>query len=151
MEEIFVNVIYCDDVRQEVGGKQSLIGVYNTDMILPSLPVTLPKLCAQILVRLPINTTANSVVVKISNGDNVLAEMPIPEGELQRMSGPMLESDKEIVFLGIGIHFQFSPLQLEKADKIQTVAIIDGREIRGNSLVVRLPTDEERALLGIPA
>lgn len=150
MEEIFVNVIYCDDVRQEVGGKQSLIGVYNSDMILPSFPVTLPKLCTQILVRLPIDTAANNVEVKISNGENVLFEVPIPEGEVQRMSKAMLETDKEIVFLGIGIHFQFAPLQFDQATKIKTVATVDGREIKGNSLVVRLPTQEERAQLGIP-
>lgn len=33
--------IVCDDIRHEVTGKQIIIGVYNTDMRLQALPVTI--------------------------------------------------------------------------------------------------------------
>jgi hypothetical protein len=36
--------IFCDDIRQEVGGKTSLIGIYNGVMLIHStFPATLPK------------------------------------------------------------------------------------------------------------
>lgn len=153
MEEIFVNTIYCDDVRQEVSGKQSFMGVYNSDMLLPSFPVTLPKLCVQVSIRFPIDTAAKKAVVRITNGDETMAEIPIPEGELQKMSKAILENDEspsEVIFLGVAVHLQFTPLQLNQRTKIRTYAVVDDVEIKGNSLVVRLPTDGERASLGIP-
>ena len=38
-----LSTIYCDDIRQEVGGKLSLMGVYNNVMYVQQFPVTLPK------------------------------------------------------------------------------------------------------------
>jgi hypothetical protein len=37
--------ILCDDVRPEIGGKQSLMGVYGNTIIVSRLPTLLPKLC----------------------------------------------------------------------------------------------------------
>lgn len=34
-----LNVIFCDDVRREVTGKDILIGVYSADIVLPTVPV----------------------------------------------------------------------------------------------------------------
>jgi hypothetical protein len=39
-------IIISDDVREEVGGKFSIMGIYETDVIVPSLPLRFPKLCA---------------------------------------------------------------------------------------------------------
>jgi hypothetical protein len=36
--------LMCDDVRQEVGGKAILIGVYSPDMVLQSIPAMVPTL-----------------------------------------------------------------------------------------------------------
>src|SRR5438445_2168364 len=35
--------VFCDDIRAEVGGKASFIGVYNSIMFMPSFPAVLPK------------------------------------------------------------------------------------------------------------
>ena len=37
--------ILCDDVRQEVGEKRSLMGIYSNKLILKKLPAFLSKLC----------------------------------------------------------------------------------------------------------
>ena len=36
---------FCDDFRQEIGNKFSLMGCYGTDLYVPQFPITLPKLC----------------------------------------------------------------------------------------------------------
>lgn len=43
-------IIVCDDVRVEVSGKETLVGVYNGVVVIPSFPATMAKLCF----RLPI-------------------------------------------------------------------------------------------------
>jgi len=43
------SVVFCDDIRQEVGGKVSFIGVYGGDMILNApLPASVLSLCLAI-------------------------------------------------------------------------------------------------------
>jgi hypothetical protein len=35
----------CDDIRQEMGGKTSLMGLYDNHIVVPEIPFTLPKVC----------------------------------------------------------------------------------------------------------
>jgi hypothetical protein len=35
------NVIFCDDIRREISGKEILIGVYSSDILIPSVPTVL--------------------------------------------------------------------------------------------------------------
>jgi len=41
----FEYVLLCDDIRQEVGDKQTLVGIYDYHIVVPSLPFVLPKVC----------------------------------------------------------------------------------------------------------
>lgn len=38
-------VNFCDDIRQEIGNKISLIGMYGADLIVPEIPTVIAKLC----------------------------------------------------------------------------------------------------------
>ena len=37
--------ILCDDIRQEMGGKTSLMGIYDHHIVVPQVPHVLPKVC----------------------------------------------------------------------------------------------------------
>ena len=41
-------LILCDDIRQEVGNKVTLVGIYGNQIYVPKFPFTFPKLCMQI-------------------------------------------------------------------------------------------------------
>lgn len=43
-----IETLFCDDIRQEIGGKISLIGVYSGVLLVPEFPATLPKMCVWI-------------------------------------------------------------------------------------------------------
>jgi hypothetical protein len=49
------NAIFCDDIREEVAGKFSLIGCYAGDMQFTNVvfPIGIPKLAIFVLARLP--------------------------------------------------------------------------------------------------
>lgn len=38
-------VLFCEDIRQEVGGRVSLMGVLGSKLLVQSFPLTFPKLC----------------------------------------------------------------------------------------------------------
>lgn len=37
--------LICDDIRQEMGGKTSLMGLYDNHIVVPEVPFTLPRVC----------------------------------------------------------------------------------------------------------
>ena len=37
--------LLCDDIRQETGGKVSLMGLYDHHIVVPQVPFSLPKVC----------------------------------------------------------------------------------------------------------
>ena len=37
--------LLCDDIRQEMGGKASLMGLYAHHIVVPQVPYVLPKVC----------------------------------------------------------------------------------------------------------
>ena len=38
-------VLFCEDIRQEVGGKMSLMGVLGNKLLVPQFPLHMPKFC----------------------------------------------------------------------------------------------------------
>ena len=48
-----VSTTFCDDIRQEIGGKLSYMGVYSSDLYVGGFPITLPKFCVAIRVMTP--------------------------------------------------------------------------------------------------
>lgn len=57
--------IFCDDIRNEVGGKLSFIGCYNSVMFTsPDMPFILPKFCIHTHVISPAELPLSSVVLR---------------------------------------------------------------------------------------
>jgi len=66
---------FCDDVRQEIGNKFSLMGCYGTDLYVPSFPITLPKLCVFVHVRTPREQPFRRLTLRLMRGEDVLSEL----------------------------------------------------------------------------
>ncbi len=66
---------FCDDVRQEIGNKFSLMGCYGTDLYVPSFPITLPKLCVFVHARTPRQQPFRELTLRLMKGDDMLSEL----------------------------------------------------------------------------
>ncbi|WP_138918875.1 hypothetical protein [Nitrospirillum viridazoti] len=68
---VAARAVFCDDARQELGHKVSLMGIYTGDMVIEGkAPVSLPKLCIAIWVNLPKDKKFKSMAV-ISEGPSL--------------------------------------------------------------------------------
>lgn len=75
--------IFCDDVRHEITGKFSLIGVYQDGMtIVGEVPVLIPQLCLVTKVRLDQKSLPFSFLLKMIFEDERLEEETIQEMSL---------------------------------------------------------------------
>lgn len=81
-EERFISFQFCDDVRQEVGNKYSLIGCYGPSMLINTFPATLPKLCAQVKVHASIDAPLQELSIRILCNDQTTAEVVVPRESL---------------------------------------------------------------------
>ena len=80
----FLFAVYCDDVRQEVGNKLSLIGCYMDDLIVDALPAALPKLCVQARALTPNAKPFERLVFRAYMNKTLLGELEVAREALER-------------------------------------------------------------------
>ena len=76
------NTIFCDDIRQEVAGKISVMGIYGAELnVFSSFPTVLPKLCLVVMARFPLEQTITNPKLQIylpedDETPSILLELP---------------------------------------------------------------------------
>lgn len=74
-ERRFMHSVMCDDIRQEIGGKISYMGIYGANILLPQFPFMLPKLCFVMNVSFPPGEDPpNSIKFRLYRDEELLAE-----------------------------------------------------------------------------
>jgi hypothetical protein len=135
-----LSTIYCDDVRQEVGGKLSLMGVYNAVMYVPQFPVTLPKLWIMATYIIAHDEPPKSLKVRVFRNNEPLVDLDAMPEYLQQLANarepvaPMPDGSQRVI--NSNMQVCFSPLVLDGPCVIRVVAITDQGEVPGLGLQV---------------
>lgn len=125
--------VFCDDVRQEVTGKLTLVGCYTDSMVVPRFPATIPRLCVLARIITPATEPFNEVKVRILQDDETLVDVDIPAGDYEvEVKAPQEEGAMHV------LHAQFAlgPLEFTKASALRVRAMLDGKEVRGLAIRV---------------
>ena len=72
-----ITTIVCDDARQEMGGKISLMGVYSGDLIVNKVPALLPTL-SFVIFLVGIKKDFNIIKVSLTFTDTKPIEITVP-------------------------------------------------------------------------
>lgn len=108
--------LFLDDIREEVSGKFSLIGLYGADMVLGvSLPAALPKFC--IMNR--ISGGEGQAVLKFSFKD--------PEGVEILVNSNQVKVDMQPNSIG-NLNLVLSPFTINKAGKYRFTIFLENAE-----------------------
>jgi hypothetical protein len=133
--------IFCDDIRNEAGGKLSFIGCYNGVIFISGqFPLVLPKLCVHTHVFSPASKPFNSLVVRcyLPGDDTPFSEEAIetPRRSEQSELVANLKTDTDApLFIVAATSLIFTPLELKSAGLLRVRALIDARqELRLGSL-----------------
>lgn len=137
----FLATIFCDDIRQEVGGKISLIGVYNGVMYVPQFPVTLPKLWLMASLTMPRKEPPKSLTIRVTKNDEPLADLDAtPEylEELANARDPVVSVPNDLQRVVTSqAQLCFAPLVIDKPTLLRVVATTDQGEVRGLGLQIQ--------------
>jgi hypothetical protein len=131
----FLTTIFCDDVRREEGNKLSYMGVYTGNLLVPSFPQVLPRLCFAMTMTVPAATELNELKFRLYKDDEVLAEQEVPANVIASIAAAPVDQTEEQL-LRIGTVFQLFPLQLSERCRFRSRAICNGEEFKGGSLSV---------------
>lgn len=134
-----VETLFCDDIRHEINGKLSYIGVYSSALLVPALPVTLPKLCISIKIVTSANEPLRSLTLRVLKDDEILQEIVFDKEQLVSASEVLAELSDEERRLRVQMPqflLAFSPLHLDKACTLRVRALADHEELRGVGLII---------------
>ena len=128
-------LIVCDDIREEVGGKKSLIGVYNNEIVCDELPATLSQLC----IRACVSTSSNKPFEKL------FFEISLPNQSPIKLACPpeTLESTKAETSGDNSEGFSYvmdmvaAPFQLMAEGKLVVSAFVNNRKRKIGSIRIR--------------
>lgn len=108
-----IDWIICDDVRQEITGKTTIIGIYGADIIVPQTPMVLPQLC--IITKWDIK----SGIFK-----EIVFRLELPDGS---QLGPITaKAPHNIKGERLMMHLAFIPFQIQIAGTYKIFLKIDG-------------------------
>lgn len=144
-DEPFGNTIFCDDIRNEIGGKNSYMGVYPGSVAVPAVPYTVPKFAVVATLYEPrsmaLARTWNVVVRLFLPGDSenqptLAAELPpISREIIAKMDQSMLPEDEDVPKLvAMNAGFVLAPMTLRQVGRIKV------RATYKEGMVIRLGT-----------
>jgi hypothetical protein len=144
-------VIFCDDIRREVNGKITLVGVYGGEMtIFGNAPASIPKLGIAIRFRvdpatLPV-TAAIRVTRETASETEVLLETPVEAGPLpDEFEFPESVNSDGNKFLEIGINAECGQMTFTEKTTLRVKVLVGDDEYRIGALNVKLAPPETQS------
>jgi hypothetical protein len=150
------HTIFCDDIREEIGGKVTLVGVYSLYLYPAEIPCAIPKICLSIEYREEVFNSDKIVFkvifeeiednIKISPSsprkktgiETVLVEMPVeipPDAVAPKPKGFMMRQSR--------LNLQISPFPIQTRGLLKVRAYRRDEEIRLGTLIIdRAPPQE---------
>jgi hypothetical protein len=138
---------FCDDIRQEVGHKFSLMGCYaGNELIADEIPIALPKLFASVTAISPLEKPFSSLVFRAFLNDELIAENEIPATNLADGYKSVMAKSNGYTRFSIRIQMGFVPLVIQEESILKIEAESEEGVINGAKLIIRKRTQEDPPL-----
>ncbi|PVE43156.1 hypothetical protein [Limnohabitans planktonicus] len=113
--------LFCDDLRQEAGGKLSAMGIYQGVMAIPADAVLLPKLVAWSVFKLPVSQVDGLATVLLQDKDRVLSSATLDFAQSEQLGAHALSSDQADALEMLNIPFELTPFRAQVGMEIRVV------------------------------
>jgi hypothetical protein len=133
--------IFCEDIRQEINGKQSYIGVFGGSelKVLGALPASIGKFSINAIFRQRVTDGIEPITLEVhlpgDDDDKPSARIDAAIEDIAAQLPPPA-ADVDDPFLQVAIGFQFNPLAIAQEGRITVSAVKAGKRYRIGSLRV---------------
>lgn len=130
-----MTTIVCDDVRREEGNKLSYMGIYGASLVVPTFPVTLPKLCFVMSVLCSGNEKPpKRLSFRLYKDADVLTELTLPQAAFKvARAQAQKDATRDAKRFTFGTVLQVYPLQLTGPCILKARALCDDEELTGGA------------------
>lgn len=125
----FAHATYCDDVRQEIGGKTTFVGIYNGVLGAVEFPCLLPKLCMIVQLTTPMEHEFQHVTITGKYAGEVIFSMDLPKEELEKVRVAAAAINEESKFSSLQLMAIMSPFQIPAPGRLTLEVVADGEPI----------------------
>lgn len=139
----FVHAVFCDDIRQEVGGKVSLMGCYQGDLLVSFMPVALPKLCVFATISTPVERPLKTLKVRVMQDETELVSLDVPADDMNK-AVPRAEDGVTRILANTVI--VFTPFAVAVPTAIRVMVDTEEGEIIGPRLRIRTMPEQATAI-----
>ncbi len=134
----FVHVLYCDDVRHEIGGKRTFVGAYNGALLLDAIPGLLPKLCVVVTAYTPVDQPFKGLSARVFFDEQQLANIELePDALNQATQAALQNADSTARFVSLQTQFVFVPFAVETQGVLRVVVQTESEELISAGLLIR--------------
>ena len=139
--ERYVFCEYCDDIRQEMFGKLSLIGVYqNTMNIIGVLPIIVPKFFISAHIVTPKDKPFLNAKIDLKVNDTIIESItPSSETLMEGQNDALRNPDVRLLSLRVVIALQ--PFEVTQSGRLRVQITADGEEFESNGLIITIHPD----------
>lgn len=130
-----IQTIFCDDIRHEIEGKISYIGVYNGTLFLPEFPATLPKLCFSITALTSPKQPFLKLKLRVLHDDTEIFTGELDENQLSEITGDSSANGADD-WLSLHSFVVFSPFSIETSGKIRVIVETEQGDLLGQCLKI---------------
>lgn len=132
-----IDVIYCDDIREEIGNKVSYMGVYFGELRVNVAPMLLGKLCLGVRLRTPISQPFESLEVRVlKEKKGVEIGEILATGVIEQPADFTVDDDAATQILA-QLHFMLQPFQIDDDFEIRVKAKTESEELVSSALRIR--------------
>jgi hypothetical protein len=130
----FLFCLYAEDVRQEVSGQTSFIGVFQGGLRVAAVPTNIPKLAVIANLWLPSSTVPQSIKLEVLRGQEVLQTIEPPDDFLKSVDAQKNTLRKNGYTMQFVVGFVGFPVHEEGLLEVR--ATVDGAVVLGNALEI---------------
>lgn len=131
------NTIFCDDVREEVNGKMTIVGSFNRYLYVESLPIVIPKFCIILQTYSDGDDLLKNFKITIKQNDEEITTQEVDASSINGLS-PKDEALPKNSYIPTYTQSVFivSPLQADKRLVIDIYIEADGETYRAPGLII---------------
>lgn len=134
-ECITIHCLYCDDIREEVDEKQSIIGWYRkTEIKLPDEGLFLPIFCIVTIIQVPISVGVEALVIELMQNDNVVQRLDTPVNTLHEKRMQRIESSSEKNMQEIAVNIKLANFGVRESTNFYVRVTVNDEVLIGNKM-----------------
>ncbi|TKA90374.1 DUF6941 family protein [Halopseudomonas bauzanensis] len=134
------HVLYCDDIRHELGGKITFVGAYGASLLVNEFPVTMPKLCARLDLVTPASRLFEHIEIQILLNEKKIGDLKLASDELNKSQPEhhisSVRDDQSELAQTLHFDFVFSPIQLDAPGRLRIIVNTESEELQVLSLSI---------------